>query len=183
MSISTDFTRSSIQSILAAYDTANLRRSLATYPARIKAQRDACNQARRALKDAEIAKAEAEAELLLTISAATDAKGKARYSNAEQRAAALTRDKGHDPGYLDAASAVMTAEADLNEAQDALQMLLDEYQSARIAARLIAAEMSVLSELIDTGDASEVSAGDAVRMEIPFDNGGNGDKRPYKEAF
>lgn len=149
-------TAAAIHAVLAAYNTENLRHSLMAYPARIKAQRDVVNQARKAWKDAELDRATIEAELLLTIGTETDERGKAKYSNAEQRAAELLRRKAIDPDYLDAASAVATAEAEATEAQDTLQMLLDEYQSARMVARLISAEMSVISELAEVGEADEV---------------------------
>ena len=162
-----------IDEILTVYDTENLRHSLAAYPARIKAQRNVVNQARKALKDAELSRAECEAELLLTLGTETDDKGKPKYSNAEQRAAALLRRKSTDPNYLDAASAVTVAEAEATEAQDTLQMLLDEYQSARMVARLISAEMSVISELADVGEVDEV-----VGVQIP-----ERQKSLVKEAF
>ena len=141
--------------ILAAYDTENLRHSLAQYPRRIYDARQAVNQARKAWKDAELDRATIEAELLLAIGMETDDRGKAKYSNAEQRAAELTRRKATDPRYLDAAAKVAEAETELNEAQDHLQMLLDEYQAARIVARLLAAEISMIGELSDVEVGSE----------------------------
>lgn len=162
-----------LNAILTAYDTTGLRHNLAVYPARIKTQRNAVAQARQAAQDAEAARALIEAEMVLEISITTDEKGKLAYSNAEARAAALTLMKGnaqpgyHSGHYTDAVTVLRNAEAALTEAQDTLTMLLDEYQSARIAARLIAAEMSVLSELIDVGEWEEVSAKGAVQAEIP----------------
>ena len=149
-------TASAIHAVLAAYDTENLRHSLMAYPARIKAQREAAYQARKAWEDAELERSTVEAEMLLAISTETDERGKAKYSNAEQRAAELQRRKAADPSYLAAAEKVATAKDALNEAQDTLQMLLDEYQSARMVARLISAEMSVISELAEIGEAEEV---------------------------
>lgn len=147
-----------INELLAAYNTENLRHSLMAYPARIKAQREVVNQTRRLLKDAELNRATGEAELLLAIGIETDEKGKPRYSNAEARAAELLRRKATDAQYQDVAYEVSTIEAELTEAQDALQMLLDEYQSARMVARLISAEMSVISELAEVGEVDEVVA-------------------------
>lgn len=156
-----------INSVLAAYDTENLRHALATYPSRIKNQRDAVGIARKAWRDTEQQRATLEAEILLFIGTETDDKGKTKYTNAESRAAELLRRKGTDPAYQETLAVVSDAEAELNEAQDTLLMLLDEYQSARIAARLIAAEMSVLSELIDVGEADEVSTAGVMQVEIP----------------
>ena len=149
-----------INSLLAAYNTENLRHSLMAYPGRIKAQREAVYQARKAWEDAELERSTVEAELLLTISSETDERGKAKFSNAEQRSAELLRRKAADPSYLAAAEKVATAKDALNEAQDTLQMLLDEYQSARMVARLISAEMSVISELAEVGEADEVRGAD-----------------------
>ena len=162
-----------INSLLAAYNTENLRHSLMAYPGRIKAQREAAYQARKAWEDAELERSTVEAELLLTISSETDERGKAKFSNAEQRSAELLRRKAADPSYLAAAEKVATAKDALNEAQDTLQMLLDEYQSARIAARLIAAEMSVISEIAEVGEAEEV-----IGVQIPEKR-----KPLVKEAF
>jgi hypothetical protein len=162
-----------INSLLAAYNTENLRHSLMAYPGRIKAQREAVYQARKAWEDAELERSTVEAELLLTISSETDERGKAKFSNAEQRSAELLRRKAADPRYLEAAEKATTAKDALNEAQDTLQMLLDEYQSARIAARLIAAEMSVISEIAEVGEAEEV-----ISVQIPEKR-----KPLVKEAF
>lgn len=135
--------------ILDSYNTENLRHSLFEYPSRIRAAKQAVNQARKALKDAELERATVEAELILAISTETDEKGKTRFSNAEARAAELLRRKATDPRYIEADRKVSQAEAEFTEASDALQQLLDEYQSLRYAARLVVAELSVLSELAD----------------------------------
>lgn len=138
--------------ILSAYNTENLRHNLAQYPGRIYSARQTLNQARKALKDAELERDTAEAELILLISIETDAKGKAKFSNVQMRDAELTRRKASDPDYITAAGRVAEAEMAWQAAQDSLQMLLDEYQSARIVARLIASELAVVSELADIGD-------------------------------
>ncbi len=156
-----------VQSITAAYDTASLRHALASYPGRIKAQRELVQRARHEHQNAEQRRAELEAELLLAISVETDDKGKTRFSNAEVRAAELLRRKAADPAYAAAAAAVSRAEAALLEAQDTLSLRLDEYQSARIAARLIAAEMSALSEIIDLEDHEEVEPAGVLAVEFP----------------
>lgn len=160
-------TVAAINAIGTAYGTEGLRNALAAYPSRIKSQREVVAQARATYRNAEQARAEQEAALILDISVATDDKGKPRYSNAEARAAALSQIKRDDGDYCDALDNVRETEAAVTEAQDTLQMLLDEYQSARIAGRLIAAEMSALSEIIDVGEREEVSAKGAVEMEIP----------------
>lgn len=169
-------TTAAINAIGTAYGTDALRHNLAAYPARIKKQRDAVAQARKTYRDAEQSRAEREAEMILGIATATDEKGKPAFSNAEARAAALTSMKGGKPftigacpdgyQYQDALTALQVAENALTEAQDSLQMLLDEYQSARIAARLIAAEMSALSEIIDVSEREEVSVKGALQLEI-----------------
>lgn len=165
---------SAIQSITAAYDTANLRHALASYPTRIKAQRDLAQRARREHQNAEQSRAELEAELLLAVSVETDDKGKARFTNAEARAAELLRRKAAHPAYAATAAAVTRAEAALVEAQDTLSLRLDEYQSARIVARLIAAEMSALSEIIDLEDRVEVELAGVMATEFPRARAGRG---------
>lgn len=141
--------------ILSAYNTENLRHSLAQYPRRIYGARQTLNQARKTLKDAELERGTAEAELILLISIETDEKGKAKFSNQQTRDAELTRRKASDPGYLEAAGKVAEAEMDWTAAQDTLQMLLDEYQSARIVARLITGELGVISGLADYGEMDD----------------------------
>lgn len=172
-----------LKSLFAAYNTENLRHRLGQYPGRIYHARQAVNMARKALKDAELERDGLEAEMILLITAEPDTKGKAKYTNVQMRDAELLRRKVNTPQYQDAAYKVNDAETDWMQAQDALQMLLDEYQSARIVARLIAAELSVLSELVDIGDAAEVSAKTALRTEIDkFQSSGfKGSKE--REAF
>lgn len=141
--------------ILSAYNTENLRHSLAQYPRRIYDARQAVNQARKALKDAELERDTVEAELILLVSIETDERGKAKFSNAQMRDAELTRRKASDPDYITAAGRVAEAEMAWQAAQDSLQMLLDEYQSTRIVARLIAGELGVISGLADTDDIGD----------------------------
>jgi len=145
-----------INALLTAYNTENLRHSLMEYPRRIREARQAVNQARKALKDAELERATIEAELVLAISTETDEKGKTKYSNAEARAAELLRRKASDPRYLEADQKVSMAEAEFNEASDTLQQLIDEYQSLRFAARLVVAELSMLSELAALEEIPEI---------------------------
>lgn len=155
-----------VSRVLEAYSTENLRNALMGYPQRIYAARQELNRARQAFKNAEMERAMAEAELLLAISVETDEKGKAKFTNAEARAAELIRRKAADPAYIAAAGAATDAEAACNEAQDALQMLLDEYQSARIVARLIASELDVISGLTDVEDMSFAASGNGYQKPI-----------------
>ncbi len=152
--------------ILDAYNTENLRHSLAQYPGRIYDARQAVNRARKTLKDAELERDTLEAELVLLISIETDEKGKPRYSNQQTRDAELLRRKASDPGYIEAAGRVVEAEAEWNAAQDALQMLLDEYQSARIVARLIAGELGVISSLADYGEIDDSDLLIPIKKEV-----------------
>lgn len=138
--------------ILTAYNTENLRHSLAQYPKRIFAARQQVNQARKALKTAELERDALEAEMILLVSVETDERGKAKYTNVQMRDAELLRRKANTPEYMTAAEFVADAEMTWQAAQDTLQMLLDEYQSARIVARLIAGELGVISGLADTDD-------------------------------
>jgi len=149
-------THQAASTILDAYNTENLRHSLMEYPKRIREARQAVNQARKAYKDAELERATAEAEMILLISNETDEKGKPRFSNQEARNAELIRRKATDPNYLELANKVAEAEAALNEAQDQLQQLLDEYQSLRYMSRLVIAEMSVISALAALDELLEI---------------------------
>lgn len=135
--------------ILDSYNTENLRRSLMEYPSRISEARTWLNQARKALRDAEAEKATIEAEMILAISMETDDKGKPKFSNSEARNAELQRRKTSDPMYIETAEKVARTEAEFNEANDRLQTVIDEYQSTRIVARLIAEELGVISGLAD----------------------------------
>lgn len=146
---------SAADEILSAYNTENLRRSLAQYPGRIYDARQAVNQARKALKDAEFERDMAQAEIVFFVSIETDEKGKPKYTNVQMRDAEITRRKAADPIYAAAAGKVAKAEAKWVTAQDALQMLLDEYQSARIVARLITGELGVISGLADYGEIDD----------------------------
>ncbi|GEA17780.1 hypothetical protein [Moorella sp. E306M] len=136
----------SIEGLLAQYETKILKAKLLEFPALIRAQKDKVAQARRELADAEKVRVEAEALLIAAIAAEVNPNnGKPAYSNAEARAAELTRRKKLDPDYQVADMAVRDAEAKLNAAQFDLEQLQDQFKAYRYIVDLTARELALLA--------------------------------------
>ena len=99
-----------------------------------------------ALKEAQATVNEMEAEMIALIAAEKDPNsGKAAFSNAEARAAELTRRKANDPSYRSAALAVKSAEEEVNAAQFDLERLYDEFRAYRYVVDLTARELALLA--------------------------------------
>lgn len=138
--------QASIEAILAQYETKVLKARLLEFPAMLQAQKEKVAQARRELVDAEKARAEAEALLIAAIAAEVNPNnGKPAYSNAEARAAELTRRKKMDPDYQVADQAARAAEAELNAAQFDLERLQDQFKAYRYIVDLTARELALLA--------------------------------------
>lgn len=135
-----------VEAILAEYETKTLKAKLLEFPALIKQQKQKVRAASQALKDAEQAKAEAEANLVVAISSEVNPNtGKPMYSNAEARNAELTNRRKTDPAYQASLRAAREAEWAANEAQSELEQLLDQFKAYRYVADLAARELALLA--------------------------------------
>ena len=123
-----------------------MKQRLLDFPGLIRAQKEKCETARRALKEAQATMNEIEAEMIALIAAEKDPNsGKAVFSNAEARAAELTRRKANDLSYRSAALAVRAAEEEVNAAQFDLERLYDEFRAYRYVVDLTARELALLA--------------------------------------
>jgi hypothetical protein len=130
--------------ILEQLSIAQLKSKVNQYPALVFEQKKIVRVFREAYKDAEQERATQEAMIVADISSAVNpATGKTMFSNAESRQAELLKQKRVSRDYLDAKYAAKQVEMDLNQAQDKLDMLFDEYKSALFVADLVAAEVKL----------------------------------------
>jgi hypothetical protein len=136
--------------ILSQLNTGQLKDKVAGYPALIIAQKQAVRNARTGYNDCEQERAAQEAMLIADISGTVNpATGKPMFSNAEARQAELLKQKRVVRDYLDAEFAAKRAEMELNQAQDKLDMLFDEYKSACFVAGLVTAEVNLWAGELD----------------------------------
>jgi hypothetical protein len=130
--------------ILEQLNTAQLKTKVNGYPALIFEQKNVVRIFREAHKDCEQERATQEAMIMADISSAVNpATGKPAFSNAESRQAELLKQKRISQDYLDAEYTAKQAEMDLNQAQDKLDMLFDEYRSACFVSDLVTAEVKL----------------------------------------
>ena len=123
-----------------------MKQRLFDFPGLIREQKEKLEAARRALKEAQATVNELEAEMIALIAAEKDPNsGKAVFSNAEARAAELTRRKANDPSYRSAALAVRAAEEEVSAAQFDLERLQDEFRAYRYVVDLTARELALLA--------------------------------------
>ena len=98
------------------------------------------------MKEAQTALQELEAEMVAAIAAEVNPNtGKAAFSNAEARAAELTRRKANNLSYRSAALAVKSAEEEVSAAQFDLERLQDEFRAYRYVVDLTARELALLA--------------------------------------
>ena len=123
-----------------------MKQRLFDFPGEIRAQKEKAEVAKRALKEAQGAVVEFEAELLSAIGAEVNPNtGKAAYSNAEARAAELIRRKTDNVAYRAVNLAARAAEEEFNAAQFDLERLYDEFRAYRYVVDLTARELALLA--------------------------------------
>ena len=133
-----------IPAILADLETDLLKRELYAFPERVKEQKAVIRELRNVFKDAELELKMAEADLVTDIAVETNPNnGKPAYSNKEAREAELERRKAKCPNCQDAAKAVREVGYNLEEAQDELEKLQDEYKSYRYVVALATQEVAL----------------------------------------
>jgi hypothetical protein len=136
--------------ILEQLNTEQLKTKVTGYPMLIFEQKKVARAARETCKDAEQERAAQEAILIADISAEPNpTTGKPMFSNAEARQAELLKRKRFTQDYLDAEFAAKRVEMELNQAQDKLDMLFDEYKSACFVAELVTAEVNLWAGELD----------------------------------
>ena len=126
------------------FDIESLLKPLQELPCQIKALRldvhlnqDIFNQAVEALKVAE-------ANIEMTVNSEFGDNGKPRYSNAETRAAEVRIRKQIDAEYQAGRARLDEASQTLAEAQATLDMALQQFEAAKLAAQLTAAQLAAI---------------------------------------
>ncbi|MDN5324141.1 MAG: hypothetical protein PWQ67_2595 [Clostridia bacterium] len=132
--------------LLAQYETDMLKSKLRTFPSIIKAQKQKVRDAREEFKETDQMRAIHEADLMTDINAEKDpVTGKAMFSNDKTRQAELLRRKQNDFAYQEAERAAKAAQIKLNEAEDELDRLIDEFKSYRYIVGLTTQELALLA--------------------------------------
>lgn len=123
-----------------------LTQKLNGLPAEIRIQKDAVQNAREMLTDAENDLKLAESVLTAQIASAIDPRtNKAVFSNDQARKAELAKLEATDPDYQGAFSRYREAQTAVNAAQFDLDRLMDEFVAARSVATLVASKLGLMS--------------------------------------
>jgi len=162
--------------LLAQYETDLLKSKLRTFPALIKAQKQKVREAREVFNQAEMDRVLEEANLATDIAAEIDpATGKPKFSNDKTRQAELVKRKLTSEDYKIAEQSAKKAEYRLNEAQDELDKLMDEYRSYRYIVALTTQELALLADS-EQEENLTISYGQVSGLSNAF---GQGSKEPY----
>lgn len=135
---------SSIEQVLAQFQTQTLKAKLLELPSQIQSVKEELGQARMDLEHAKEDRLQAEAILTAAISAEVDpATGKAMFSNDKARTAEFIRRKNMDTDYLIADRAYEEAQVLVENLQFKLEKLQDEFRSYRYVTDLTARELAL----------------------------------------
>ena len=135
-----------IPAILADMETDLLKRRLYDFPVQIKGQKAEIRDLRESHNTLQRELKMIEADMAADIAVEKDPNtGKPVYSNKEARDAELERRKWQDPGYQAAALSAREAGYKLEEAQDELDKLQDQYKSYRYVVRLVTQELALFA--------------------------------------
>ena len=137
---------SNVVKLLVQYETDLLKSKLRGFPYIIKEQKQKVREAREIFSQADMDRTLEEANLMTDIAADIDpGTGKARYSNDKTRQAELIRRKLNSDDYKVAEQSSKEAEYVLNETQDELDQLVDEFKSYRYIVSLTTQELALLA--------------------------------------
>lgn len=123
-----------------------LKEKLLGFPVAIREKKSEHEAARLALKDAQAAATQLEAEMKVLIAAEISPEtGKAEFTNAAMREAELVRRKAENAEYAAAIRFVRRMEESMNAAQFDLERLYDEFRAVRYVVDLTARELAVIA--------------------------------------
>ena len=132
--------------ILDNLGTELLKEKLLTLPGKIEAQKATIRQLREAYAEAEQARALKEAEIMTDIIAEVNLNtGKPVFPNETARNAERLRRMAADEEYQQVARAAKEAEMALNQAQDELQSLYDEFKAVQYVAQIVSYEVALFA--------------------------------------
>jgi len=136
--------RESREQLQQEFGFSELLKPLRELPAEIKAARLSASSAQAVLDQAFEQLKVAEANIEMDVASEINEMGKPRYSNAESRAAAVRTRKQIDPAYQEALEFVQGTKQLLAERQAELEMLLQAFEAAKLAAQLTAAQLAAI---------------------------------------
>lgn len=135
-----------VREILEDLGTDLLKEKLLMLPGKIDAQKTLIRELREAYAEAEQTRALKEAEIMSDIITEIDPnKGKPAFSNETARNAERLRRMAADTEYQQAAKAAKEAEMALNQAQDELQSLYDEFKAVQYVAQIVSYEVALFA--------------------------------------
>ena len=135
-----------VREILDDLGTDLFKEKLLILPGKIDAQKTLIRELREAYAEAEQVRALKEAEIMSDIIAEIDPnKGKPLYSNETARNAERLRRMAADEEYQQAAKAAKEAEMAVNQGQDTLQSLYDEFKATQYVAQIVSYEVALFA--------------------------------------
>ena len=126
------------------FDVPALLKPLQELPRRIKDLRIEVSQKHTAYADKVEALKVAEANIEMNVAQEYGENGKPRYSNAEARAAEVRTRKQTNADWHAARASLDQSAEDLAEAQAMLDMALQQFEAAKLAAQLTAAQLAAI---------------------------------------
>ena len=126
------------------FDVPGLLKPLQELPAQIKDLRIQVSQKHTAYADKVEALKVAEANIEMTVNCEINENGKPRYSNAEMRSAEVRTRKQTDADWHAARASLDQANQELAESQAMLDMALQQFEAAKLAAQLTAAQLAAI---------------------------------------
>lgn len=126
------------------YDVDGLLKPLRELPGQTRQQRISVASAQAVLDEAFDLLKVAEANIEMAVGQELGDNGKPRYSNAEMRAAEVRTRRQFDSEYQEAKRHVQGSQELLVERQAELEFLLQQFETAKIAAQLTAAQIAAL---------------------------------------
>ena len=135
-----------VREILEDLGTDLLKEKLLMLPGKIEAQKTKIRQLREVYAEAEQTRALKEAEIMTDIIAEVNlSTGKPVFSNDTARQTERLRRMATDEEYQQVARAAKKAEMVLNQAQDELQSLYDEFKAVQYVAQIVGYEVALFA--------------------------------------
>lgn len=130
---------------ISKFETSELKQNLISMPLKIQQQKKKIASIKEIVEKLKLELREIEANLTVEIANETNGGGKAKFSNAEARAAELVRRKNESAEYQQVFKQLQENQLELENEQITLEYLLDQFSAFRNVARLTAAELMAIS--------------------------------------
>lgn len=141
--------RNVVTDILQNLTTELYKEKLLTFPSKIESQKQKVRELREIHAEKEQARALKEAEIMEEINAEIDPDTrKPLYGNEKAREAAKLRKMSINQEYQQLAQEAKEAKMAMNQAQDHLERLQDEFKSFQILAEIVASEVALYAKVM-----------------------------------